>query len=91
MQTKQVAWSLDDKPTVLLLPALSSISTRYEMRPLEERLSENFQIVAADWPGFGDQPRPPAMSTRGFPPYPAMDDGRLGDLFGSNWEHQALA
>ena len=71
MQTKQVAWSLDDKtvelgcersgqgPTVLLLPALSSISTRYEMRPLQERLSENFQIVAADWPGFGDQPRPP--------------------------------
>lgn len=70
MQTEQVTWSLDDKtvelgcersgqgPTVLLLPALSSISTRYEMRPLQERLSENFQIVAADWPGFGDQPRP---------------------------------
>jgi hypothetical protein len=48
MQTEQVTWSLDDKtvelgcersgqgPTVLLLPALSSISTRYEMRPLQE-------------------------------------------------------
>ena len=71
MQTKQVTWSLDGKtvalgcdwsgqgPTVLLLPALSSISTRHEMRPLQERLSADFRTVAADWPGFGDQPRPP--------------------------------
>jgi pimeloyl-ACP methyl ester carboxylesterase len=66
MQTKQVAWSLVDKPTVLLLPALSSISTRYEMRPLQERLSENFQIVAADWPGFGGQPRPPQCQRGDF-------------------------
>jgi pimeloyl-ACP methyl ester carboxylesterase len=70
MQTKQVTWSIDGKtvelgcnwsgqgPTVLLLPALSSISTRREMRPLQERLSADFQTVAADWPGFGDQPRP---------------------------------
>jgi len=70
MQTKQVTWSLDGKtvelgcdwsgqgPTVLLLPALSSISTRHEMRPLQELLSADFQTVAADWPGFGDQPRP---------------------------------
>ena len=45
-------------PTVLLLPALSSISTRREMRPLQERLASNFTTVAVDWPGFGDEPRP---------------------------------
>src|SRR4249920_2553879 len=46
-------------PTVLLLPALSSISTRQEMRPLQERLASDFATVAIDWPGFGDEPRPP--------------------------------
>lgn len=45
-------------PTVLLLPALSSISTRREMRPLQERLAESFTTVAIDWPGFGDRPKP---------------------------------
>jgi pimeloyl-ACP methyl ester carboxylesterase len=45
-------------PTVLLLPALSSISTRREMRPLQERLASNFATIAIDWPGFGDEPRP---------------------------------
>ncbi|MEJ2623945.1 MAG: alpha/beta hydrolase [Pseudolabrys sp.] len=39
---------------VLLLPALSSISTRAEMRPLAERLSADFKTLAVDWPGFGD-------------------------------------
>jgi pimeloyl-ACP methyl ester carboxylesterase len=45
-------------PTVLMLPALSSISTRGEMRPLQERLAAEFTTVAIDWPGFGDAPRP---------------------------------
>jgi pimeloyl-ACP methyl ester carboxylesterase len=45
-------------PTVLLLPALSSISTRREMHLLQERLGSNFSTVAVDWPGFGDEPRP---------------------------------
>jgi len=40
------------------LPALSSISTRREMRPLQERLSTNYQTVSIDWPGFGSRPRP---------------------------------
>jgi pimeloyl-ACP methyl ester carboxylesterase len=71
MQTKQLTWRLGAKtiglgcdwsgqgPRVLLLPALSSISTRREMRPLQERLSANYETVAADWPSFGDQRRPP--------------------------------
>src|SRR5512146_1261510 len=45
-------------PTVLLLPALSSISTRREMRLLQERLAPSFATMAIDWPGFGEEPRP---------------------------------
>jgi pimeloyl-ACP methyl ester carboxylesterase len=45
-------------PTVLLLPALSSISTRCEMRPLQERLAQSFATIAIDWPGFGERPKP---------------------------------
>jgi pimeloyl-ACP methyl ester carboxylesterase len=45
-------------PKILLLPALSSISTRAEMRPLADALSPHFSTIALDWPGFGDSPRP---------------------------------
>jgi pimeloyl-ACP methyl ester carboxylesterase len=45
-------------PTILMLPALSSISIRSEMRPLGEQLASMFTTIAIDWPGFGDQPRP---------------------------------
>ena len=72
MSTEQteIAWTWDGEtvrigvertgaePTVLLLPALSSISTRAEMRPLAERLAPAFATVAVDWPGFGSRPRP---------------------------------
>jgi len=70
MQTEQIAWRwrgemirigidwLGSGPSVLLLPALSSISTRREMRPLQERLSAHYRLAAVDWPGFGDQSRP---------------------------------
>ena len=44
--------------SVVLLPALSSISTRREVRPLFERLSSQFRVATVDWPGFGDRPRP---------------------------------
>jgi len=44
---------------VLMLPALSSISTRMEMWPLQERLGSFFTTLAIDWVGFGDRPRPP--------------------------------
>jgi len=45
-------------PAVVLLPALSSISTRTEMRPLFDRLPSDFRVTTVDWPGFGDLPRP---------------------------------
>lgn len=68
--TRQLQWSWQGQtvelgldtaghgPTVLLLPALSSISTRTEMHPLMERLQNDFRVVTVDWPGFGDRPRP---------------------------------
>jgi pimeloyl-ACP methyl ester carboxylesterase len=45
-------------PTILMLPALSSISTRTEMYPLARQLASEFTITAVDWPGFGELPRP---------------------------------
>jgi pimeloyl-ACP methyl ester carboxylesterase len=45
--------------SVLILPAFSSISTRREMWPLQERLGSRFTTLAVDWVGFGDRPRPP--------------------------------
>jgi pimeloyl-ACP methyl ester carboxylesterase len=49
---------LGSGPTLLLLPALSSISTCGEMSPLQDRLAPSFATVAVDWPGFGTAPRP---------------------------------
>jgi hypothetical protein len=45
-------------PSVVLLPALSSIATRAEMRPLFDGLATDFSVSTADWPGFGNLPRP---------------------------------
>ncbi len=49
---------LGSGPRALLLPALSSISTRAELAPLQVRLADRFATVSTDWPGFGDRPRP---------------------------------
>jgi len=68
--TRQIHWQSDGSvltlgmdehgsgSTLVLLPALSSISTRSEMRPLSECLAPMFRVVTVDWPGFGDQARP---------------------------------
>jgi pimeloyl-ACP methyl ester carboxylesterase len=45
-------------PPLLLLPALSSISTRHEMRPLAELLARQYSTLCVDWPGFGAHARP---------------------------------
>src|SRR5262252_8297304 len=45
-------------PKVLLLPALSSISSRREMHALQERLAPRYSTLAVDWPGFGEGARP---------------------------------
>jgi len=44
--------------SVVLLPALSSISTREELRPLLERVASSFHAVTVDWPGFGGYAKP---------------------------------
>ncbi len=70
MAYEEISWRCDGRnlsigldragrgPTVLLLPALSSISTRREMHPLQERLAPSFTTIVIDWPGFGEQPKP---------------------------------
>src|SRR5262249_36771281 len=45
-------------PKVLLLPALSSISTRREMHPLQERLAPRYSTLSVAWPGFRAAARP---------------------------------
>lgn len=74
---EQFTWDADGKPvtlgltrhgsgpTLLLLPALSSISTRDEMRGLQARLGARFTTWAVDWPGFGTLPRPRVAWTPG--------------------------
>lgn len=46
----------EGKP-VLLLPSLSSVSSRSEMQGLAERLSKKYQVFALDWVGFGESSR----------------------------------
>jgi pimeloyl-ACP methyl ester carboxylesterase len=45
-------------PKVLLVPALSSISSRREMHPLQQRLARRYSTLSVDWPGFGEGARP---------------------------------
>jgi pimeloyl-ACP methyl ester carboxylesterase len=47
----------DGAEPVLLLPALSTVSTRDEVRELARRLGHR-RVVVSDWPGFGDTARP---------------------------------
>ncbi|SFE97599.1 alpha/beta hydrolase [Methylobacterium sp. 13MFTsu3.1M2] len=44
-------------PDALLLPALSTISARAEMRGLAGRLGTEYRCLVPDWPGFGARPR----------------------------------
>ncbi|BAY23597.1 hypothetical protein NIES2100_33890 [Calothrix sp. NIES-2100] len=43
---------------LLLLPAFSSVSSRQEMGEIARLLAPHFQVVAVDWPGFGESSRP---------------------------------
>ncbi len=45
-------------PVWLLLPALSTVSSRREWQPLAEAVADRRQLVSFDWPGFGDSDRP---------------------------------
>ncbi|MBE9068492.1 alpha/beta hydrolase [Leptolyngbya cf. ectocarpi LEGE 11479] len=42
---------------ILLLPALSTVSSRTELTALASQLATRYQITVLDWPGFGDSDR----------------------------------
>ena len=42
----------------LLLPALSTVSSRSEWRSFATTIGDRYQLVSFDWPGFGDSDRP---------------------------------
>lgn len=44
---------------VLLLPALSTVSSRSELRTIAAGLAKNNQVFALDWQGFGESDCPP--------------------------------
>lgn len=48
--------------SALLLPALSSISSRTEMHPLAQALAGACSCRIPDWPGFGAEPRRPTAA-----------------------------
>jgi pimeloyl-ACP methyl ester carboxylesterase len=46
----------EGKP-ILLVPSLSTVSSRTEMKGLAEQLARQYQVFAIDWVGFGDSSR----------------------------------
>jgi pimeloyl-ACP methyl ester carboxylesterase len=50
--------TLGEGSPLLLLPAFSTVSSREEMGELARLLAPYFQVVAVDWPGFGESSRP---------------------------------
>lgn len=57
-QFRVVYETLGKGSPLLLLPSFSSVSTRLEVGELAKLLAPNFQVVALDWPGFGESSRP---------------------------------
>ncbi|ARV60676.1 alpha/beta hydrolase [Nostocales cyanobacterium HT-58-2] len=56
-QLRIVYENLGQGSQLLLLPAFSTVSMRSEMGEIGKLLSPNFQVVAVDWPGFGESSR----------------------------------
>ena len=57
-QIRVVYETLGKGSPLLLLPAFSTVSMRSEMGEIGKLLSPYFQVVAVDWPGFGQSSRP---------------------------------
>jgi len=47
-----------EAPLWLLLPALSTVSSRGEWKAFADAMGDGRQLVSFDWPGFGDSDRP---------------------------------
>ncbi|MGJ5672408.1 MAG: alpha/beta fold hydrolase [Nostochopsis sp.] len=56
-QLRIVYETIGNGSPLLLLPAFSTVSTREEMSEIAKLLAPYFQVVAVDWPGFGDSSR----------------------------------
>jgi pimeloyl-ACP methyl ester carboxylesterase len=63
----------------LMLPALSTVSTREELRPLAVRLAAHRTVTLIDWPGFGESSR------QSFAYQPALMHAFLADFVGSRF------
>lgn len=50
--------TLGQGPSVLLLPAFSTVSSRTEFAEIVQILALHFQVTTLDWLGFGDSDRP---------------------------------
>ena len=51
-------WGEEAADTWLLLPALSTVSSRSEWHRFAKSINKKVQLVSFDWPGFGDSDRP---------------------------------
>jgi pimeloyl-ACP methyl ester carboxylesterase len=76
---------LGEGQPVLLLHALSSVSSRVEMQGVAALLAEQFQVVMVDLPGFGQSDRPP-IDYR-----PALYHGFLRDFVQATFEQPIVA
>ncbi len=56
-QVQVVYETLGQGTPVLLLPSFSTVSTRGEMAGVASLLAAQFQVIAIDWPGFGQSSR----------------------------------
>ena len=51
-------WGDEAAETWLLLPALSTVSSRSEWHQFAKSINKKIKLVSFDWPGFGDSDRP---------------------------------
>lgn len=56
--------TLGQGPSVLLLPAFSTVSSRTELAGIAQLLAPHFQVITLDWLGFGASDRPPVNYDR---------------------------
>ncbi|NEQ28709.1 MAG: alpha/beta fold hydrolase, partial [Microcoleus sp. SIO2G3] len=71
--------TLGNGSPVLLLPAMSTVSSRSELREIALRLATRFQVTAIDWLGFGDSDRPSIQYS------PQVFDRLLQDFVGDRF------
>ena len=96
-QVREFSWAWKGKPIsvvyevwgtghpIVMFPALSSVSSRGEMRQLAALLAEQFQVWMVDWPGFGESDRP-AIAYK-----PAFYHGFLRDFTRANFSDPVVA